>query len=142
MAHTPYDLIMHAGATTTATAPRVGIGGTGFRYGQSVTGLAVANKPNQNLANIYTKHFFTLSDTTTGGTCTVVVEDSSNDSSYTTLMTVTLTIAAGVGVANTIAKRLLLRSNRPFIRHRITAISGGSAPTLNSYFTLGTYGSA
>lgn len=79
-----------------------------------------------------------LADSTTGASATVVIEDSDDDVTFTTLTTYSMSIASTA--PNSQMKDGLFVTSRKFIRANVTAIAGGSAPTVTGYCTLGAFG--
>lgn len=79
-----------------------------------------------------------LTDTTTGATATVLIEHCDDNSTWVTLGTIALSLAvAGNQQAN--AGRVF-STTKKYVRANVSAIAGGSAPTVNAYLTLGTLG--
>ena len=75
-----------------------------------------------------------LTDSTSGGSATFQVQDSDDNSSFTTRYTYTATIATGATMKS---HRFVFKTSKRFCRINISAISGGSAPTAYAYATLG-----
>ncbi len=126
---TPPDLLLLDAATATGTgfviAPAQGV-----RYGGDV------DAPNQNQYPVAFKVFATLWNTVSGATATVAVQDSPDNSTFTTLGSFVLTLGLG---ATQEGQALLFESDQPYLRANLTAISGASAK-VSSYLTFGTYG--
>lgn len=90
--------------------------------------------------NGYSKKFkarFRLRDTTNGATATVKIQESDDNSSYTDLYSFSLSIPSG-STTNSHAK--LFSTKKKYIRANVTALSGGSAPVVEGYLTLGAFG--
>lgn len=79
-----------------------------------------------------------LADTTTGASATVLIQDSDDDVTYATLATYTMSIATGA--PNSQMLDGLFVTSKMFVRANVTALAGGSAPTVTSYCTLGSFG--
>lgn len=131
MALNPLDLIFQDGATGTGAGLTVGFG-VGERYGNTT------GKPNQNQFTKYIKFFTQFTDTATGGTATVQIQDSANGSVWTTRYTRTFTIPASAPFK--VGWRFLFKTQKRYVRANISAMAGTTAPKLNVYGTVGTYG--
>lgn len=79
-----------------------------------------------------------LKDTTTGASATVLLQGSDDDSSYTTIHTFTLAIASTD--PNQVVLTGLFKQDYKFFRANVSALAGGSAPVVNAYMTLGSFG--
>jgi len=129
MAYAYPELIMQDAASGTGNGLAVGIGGPGMRYANSTSKL------NSNRFPVKFKVRMQLVDTAAGtSTATVVVEESNDNSTYNTLATISLT---NTTAALSVAKARLFSSQKRYVRARISAISGGTSPTLNAYMILG-----
>ncbi len=130
------DIILLDDATGTGAGNGVGLQGQGMRY-QNKTGVA-------NTARFPTKFkvHATLRDSTTGASATVLIEESDDDSTYTTLATIPLVIGTNdpdqVGAQD--GNGFLCSTQKRYVRGNVSAIAGGSAPAVDAYMTLGTYG--
>lgn len=131
MALNPIDLIFQDGATGTGNGLAVGFG-VEERYGNTTA------KPNQNQFSKYLKFVTQFTDTATGGTATLIIEDSADNSSYTTRYTRTFTIPAAAPYK--VGWRFLFKTKKRYVRARISAMAGTTAPKLNVYATVGTFG--
>lgn len=80
-----------------------------------------------------------LSDTTTGATATITIQHCDDAATWTTLGTLSLAInTTSVGYAAT--RGLLFSTTKRYVRANVTALAGGSAPKVDAYLTLGTFG--
>ncbi len=123
------NLILQDAASATGNGLVIGFGEE-MRYGNNVSA------PNQDQFWKPFKVRVQLKDTATGtATATVIVEDSADNSTYTTLATLTLTMTSGGPLSVGNAK--LFKTKKRYIRARISALSGGTAPTVNCYCILG-----
>ncbi|MES2531936.1 MAG: hypothetical protein V4636_12940 [Pseudomonadota bacterium] len=123
------DLILFDGKTSTGAGGAIG-NAQGMRY---ANGAGV----NRNEYPVQMKVIVNLRDSTSGGTVTFAMQDSDDNSSYTTRTSVTLTIPTG---AVMVRKAFIFKSSKPYVRANVTASSGGSAPTVDSYCTYGSLG--
>ncbi len=130
------DIILLDDATGTGAGNGVGIQGQGMRY-QNRTGVA-------NTARFPTKFkvHAQLVDVTTGASATILIEESDDDSTYTTNATIALVIGADDPnqVAAQMGNGFLVSTQKRYVRANLSALTGGSAPAVNAYMTLGTYG--
>lgn len=123
------ELIMQDAAAATGNGIPVGIGGPGMRYANSLTKL------NANRFPVKFKIRLQLMDTVAGtATATVIVEESNDNSSYNALATIVLLNTAAALAS---ARARLFSSQKRYVRARISAISGGTSPTLNAYMVFG-----
>lgn len=125
------DLILADAQTGTGAGVAVGFGER-MRYANST---AVKN------SNGFPQKFkvrVILKDSTTGGSATVAVQESDDNSTYTTLKSFSLAIAS----TDPNQKMLngLFSTTKRYVRTNVTAIAGGAAPAVNAYMTLGTFG--
>ncbi len=130
MANTVPDLILLDAATGTGAGDAIGVGER-MRYANGAG-------RNQNKWATRFKARVQLKDTTTGASATVQIQGSDDNSSFTTIKTFTLAI--GTGDPNQVAKAALVVANYKWFRANVSAITGGSAPVVNSYCTFGTFG--
>lgn len=79
-----------------------------------------------------------LKDSTTGASATVLIQGSNDDSSYTTIKSFSIAIATADPNQHTLTG--LVKAEYKFFRANVTALSGGSAPAVNAYMTLGSFG--
>lgn len=129
---TPPDIILLDALSTTGSSGGLGIQGQAMRYGN--TGSAVAN---QNYFPFKYKARVQLADTTSGASATVKIQTSPDNVTYTDVYSFSLSIGAG---NKTNASSKLFSTNVRYIRAQVSAIAGGSAPKVNAYVTLGTFG--
>ncbi len=127
MPHTPIDFQFQK-AVTSAADGKVFANAQGMRY-------ALGAGVNRNLYPWYAKLRLIAYDTSNGGIVTFLVQDSPDDVTYTTRVTKALTIAS---LQTTFG--LLFKTSNPYLRVRISALSGGTTPTGSVYGTIGTYG--
>lgn len=80
---------------------------------------------------------FVLRDSTTGATATVKIQDSADNSTYADLAVFTFT---ALGASNQAMLQGLISTKKRYIKATITALTGGSAPKVDGYLTLGTFG--
>jgi hypothetical protein len=88
--------------------------------------------------NVYPKKFrvaAALTDSTTGATATLTIEHSDDNSSWSTLGTMSLSLATGSQKGSS---RKLFSTKKKWIRGNVSALAGGSAPTVDAYVVLGT----
>lgn len=78
-----------------------------------------------------------LRDSTTGATATVKIQHSDDNSTYTDLVSF---VFAALGSSNQAVQAGLFTTTKKYIRANVTALTGGSAPTVDAYCTLGTWG--
>lgn len=107
----------------------------GDRYGGNVA------KPNQNHFPWYLKVRTVLKDTITGATATIQFQEQAwSSGSWVTIFSYNLIIPAAAPFAKMQKFLWKTKANCHGIRVNISAFAGGSAPTLTSYGTIGTYG--
>lgn len=124
------DLILLDAKAATGAGNAIGIGER-MRYSNG-TGV------NRNQWPTRFKVRVQLKDTTTGGSATVLIQGSDDDSSYTTIKTFSLVIAATD--PNQVMLSGLVVKNYRYFRANLSALAGGSAPVVNAYITLGSFG--
>lgn len=112
--------------TATGAGDALGIGGERVRYANGV-GI------NRNGANLSFKARCWVQDSTTGATATVVVQESDDNATWNTLATLSYSLTGTIQ-----AHARLFSTKKAFIRFNITALAGGSAPTVYGYFTVPT----
>lgn len=125
------DLILCDGQTATGAGSGVIGLGEEMRY---ANGAGV----NRNKTNRKFKVRAVLTDSTTGATATVLIEHCDDNSTWVTAATITLSLVAGTQDAS---RGMLCQSTKRYIRANVSALAGGSAPAVNAYLTLGTFGS-
>jgi len=137
MAANPFPIIFIDQATGTITGIPVG-NGEQMRFASAQGGA----KPNQNRFSWYAKIYASFTDTATGGAGTFLIADSDDNSSYTTRATFTLTIpaAAPYNAALMNGNGTLFKTNKRYLRVQLSALSGTTAPVINSWGTVGGYG--
>ncbi len=125
------ELILQDAAATTGNGNSIGFAEQ-MRFGTDYTnGL----KPNQDRNPTKFKVRMQLKDTVAGtATATVIVEESNDNSSFTTLASITL---LNTTAALSTGKARLFSTKKRYIRARVSAISGGTSPVLNAYAILG-----
>ncbi len=125
------DLILQDAASGTGNGTAVGFASQ-MRYGNA------AVKPNQNQFDTKFSVQIQIKDTAAGtAAATVIVEDSADNSTYATLASITLTMAVADGLAKGLNNPRRFTTKKRYVRARISAISGGTAPTVNAYMLLG-----
>jgi len=124
------DLILLDAKASTGAGNAIGIGER-MRYSN---GAGV----NQNKWSTLFKARVQLKDSTTGASATVAIQGSDDDSSYTTIKS--LSLAIGTNDPNQVVLTGLFKQNYRYFRANVTALAGGSAPVVNAYLTLGTFG--
>lgn len=115
------------------TATGAGKGAIGFGVEMRYANGAGVNR------NKYPRKFevhAALTDTTTGATSTLAIQESADGVTYTTIATMALSLVSGSQLGNS---RKGFTTKLRYIRGNVTAIAGGSAPTVNAYCTLGTW---
>jgi hypothetical protein len=116
------------------TATGAGLGVVGFgeslRYADGV-GL------NQNRYPHKFEVHAALKDSTTGATATLTIEDSPDGSTWTALGTMTLSLVSG---SQLFFSRKGFSTKKIWIRGNVTALAGGSAPKVDAYATVGSWG--
>ncbi len=128
----PPDVILCDGQTTTGAGTGVLGFGQEIRYSK---GVGV----NRNKYHKKFKVRAALTDSTTGATATVTVQHSDDASTWTTLGTISLALnATSAGYAST--RGVLFDTVKRYVRGNVTALTGGSAPKVDAYLTLGTFG--
>ncbi len=126
------ELILQRLATGTGNGTAVGFG-TQMRFG---TDLATGLKINQDRFPVPFKVRFQMYDTVAGtASGTVIVEDSYDGTTYATLASIAFQMAVADGLS--IGKSRLFNTKKQWIRARISAITGGTAPGFNVYCILG-----
>lgn len=130
------DIILLDAKAAASAGNGIGIQGQGMRY-QNKTGVAnTARFPNKF------KVHARLSDSTTGASATILIQESDDDSSYDTVATIALAI--GTNDPNQVAagkgNGVLVTTQKRYVRANVSALAGGSAPAIDAYLTLGTYG--
>lgn len=124
------DIILLDAKAATGAGNAIGIGEQ-MRY---ANGAGV----NRNKWPTRFKARVQLKDTTTGASATVLLQGSDDDSSYTTIHTFTLAI--GSADPNQVADAKVFKKEYRYFRANVSAIAGGSAPVVNAYMTLGSFG--
>ncbi len=124
------DLILLDAKASTGAGLVVGIGEQ-MRY---ANGAGV----NRNKVKTRFKMRVQLKDTTTGATATVLIAGSNDNSSYTTIKSFALEITSAD--PNQVALTGLINAEYRYFRGYVSAIAGGSAPVVNAYITLGSFG--
>lgn len=127
------DLILLDAKAAATAGSGVGIGGASMRYGN------VTNKPNQGRFPISFKVHVQLLDSTSGASATVAIQESADNVTFATMTGGTFTLSIPTG-SNNDASALVFKSSARYIRANVTALAGGSAPTVSSYMTLGSLG--
>ena len=123
------NLILQDAASATGNGISVGFGEQ-MRYGNNVSA------PDQDQFPVPIKVRVQLKDTATGAaTATVIVEQSADNSSFTTVATIVALMASGGPLA--VGHARLCKITKRYFRARISALSGGTAPTVNVYCILG-----
>ncbi len=126
------ELIMQALATGTGNGIPIGFG-VQMRFG---TDFASRAKINQDMNPVPFKVRMQLYDTVAGtASGTIIVEDSYDNSTYATLATIAFQMAVADGLS--IGKARLFTTKKRYVRARISAIAGGTAPGFNVYCILG-----
>ncbi len=126
------ELIMQALATSTGNGIPVGFGEQ-MRFGTDFTSRA---KVNQDIFPTKFKVRMQLYDTAAGtASGTIIVEDSFDNSTYATLASIAFQMAVADGLS--IGKSRLFTTKKRYVRARISAIAGGTAPGFNVYCILG-----
>lgn len=80
-----------------------------------------------------------MDDTVTGATCTLQIQDSPDNSTWTTQKSFALATPAAApfrAVLNGARVKVLFATARPFWRINISALAGGSAPAVSAYAML------
>ncbi len=124
------DLILLDAKSGTGAGDAIGVGER-MRY---ANGAGV----NQNKVSTRFKARVQLKDTTTGASATVAIQGSDDNSSFTTIKAFSLAI--GTGDPNQVVETGLVVANYKWFRANVTAVTGGSAPVVNSYCTFGSFG--
>jgi hypothetical protein len=122
------DVILNDAQTATGAGAGVVGFGERMRYAKG----AGVNR------NIYPKKFrvaAALTDSTTGATATLTVEGSDDASSWSTIGTMSLSLVSGSQKASS---RKVFSTKKKYIRGNVSALSGGSAPTVDAYAVIGT----
>ncbi len=132
MARTPPDIILLDAQASVAAGGGVGIAGEALRYGNNLV------VPNQDQFPIKFKVRVQLADTTTGASCTVKIQTSADNSTYGDVYSFVMSVASGG--PNAVASSKLFTTQKRYVRANVTALTGGSAPVVNAYMTLGTFG--
>lgn len=126
------ELIMQADATATGNGIPVGFG-VQMRFG---TDYASGLKVNQDRNNTPFKVRMRLKDTAAGtASGTLIIEDSADNSTYATLASIAFQMAVADGLS--IGKARLFNTKKRYIRARVSAIAGGTAPSFDVYCILG-----
>lgn len=126
------DLILADAIATVTTGLVVGLGGEGMRYGNSSSVKNSNRYPHQFKVRVQ------LKDSTTGASSTVKIQESDDNSSYTDVHS--FVMAIGTADPNAVSTERLFKTTKRYVRLNVTAITGGSAPTVSAYMRLGTYG--
>jgi len=137
MASNPIPLIFVDQIAAAAAGHRIG-NGEQMRLASAQGGA----KPNQDGFSWYIKVYASLTDTATGGSATVQLQDSPDNVTYTTRATFTLTTpaAAPFNAALMNGNGTLFKTTKRYFRVNVSVMSGGAAPVLNSWGTVGGYG--
>ncbi len=133
MALNPLDLILLDNKGATGAGVPVGFA-TEMRYGV----IGGAAKPNQDQFPKKIKIFVLFSDSATGATGTLQVQDSPDGVTYTTRYSQPLAIPATAPYNQ--GKRFLFSTQKRYVRVNLSALAGGTAPKVNVYGTFGTFG--
>lgn len=126
------DLILLDAKAATGAGSAIGIGEP-MRY---ANGVGV----NRNKYPVRFKARIQLKDTTTGATASVAIQGSDDNSSFTTIKTFSLEI--GTNDPNQVVVTGLFKPTTTYRYYRanVTALASGSAPVVNCYITLGSFG--
>ncbi len=125
----PDIILLDAKAAATAGE---GVGfGEEMRYSNG-TGRNQNKYPHKFKVNVQ------LKDSTTGASATVLIQESADNSSYTTLLSIALVI--GAADPNQVAKEFLFTTKLRYVRANVSALAGGATPVVNAYMTLGSFG--
>lgn len=125
------DLILLDARTAATAGDALGIGGAGMRYGNKLT------KPNQDQFPIKFKVRVRLKDSTSGGSATVAIQTSPDNSVWTTVKSFALLVPSSS--TQDMADGGFSTTKR-WIRANVTAIAGGAAPAVDCYATVGSWG--
>lgn len=128
MPHTPIEFIFLDAKTAASDGNAFG-NAQGMRYAKGVGA-------NRNLYPWYMKIRMTAFDSVALGIVTFLIQDSPDNVTYTTRLTEVITIPASLKQS----RGRLFKTSQKYVRVRVSALTGGSAPTADCYGTMGTYG--
>jgi hypothetical protein len=127
------ELILQDAAAATGNGLAIGFAEQ-MRFGTSSTGAKANQGRFPNKFSIQAQ----IKDTATGtASATLVVEDSADNVTYATLASITLTMAVADGLEKGLNNPRMFTTQKRYIRARLSALAGGTAPTVNAYAILG-----
>lgn len=122
------DLELLDAATGTGAGPAIAFA-EGVRY---------VNSGNKHQYPVKFKVRARITDSATGGTATVAIQDSQDGVTYATLYSFSFTVPASAPFS--VTKDFGFTTKKKWIRANVTAIAGGVAPSVTAYCTLGAWG--